>query len=309
MRKHQPPWSVRGVSQEARAKAAKAARRRRMTIGEWVDTTLIATANDELGSGGATRAAATSPNTFPGMSQDASGGAAPSPAISPAGGGAREVAPVPSALAETLARLAHQIEKTGDAGRAMDETVAQFVERLDGIERGGHVLETLAARFSDLDRRDRRLLAIADRLVANERKNEQRLAVLASAMNVLAEKIAGRPAEKRSEISADDLARTLDALKRSIDDLAARVDETTPVTLIETTPPPRPARARRAATNGRMADDRVANGDDILDEGAPVFDYEVLNEHAIRNTRGGAADDDDGAPARRGFVSRLFGGG
>ncbi len=58
-----------------------------------------------------------------------------------------------------------------------------------------------------------------------------------------------------------------------------------------------------------MANDRMANGDDVLDEGVPVFDYEVLNEHAIRNTRGGDTDDDDDAPARRGFVSRLFGGG
>ncbi len=36
---------------EARAKAAKAAQRRRMTIGEWVDSALTAAANEELGSG------------------------------------------------------------------------------------------------------------------------------------------------------------------------------------------------------------------------------------------------------------------
>ncbi len=290
MRKHQPPWSVRGVSQEARAKAAKAARRRRMTIGEWVDTTLIAAANAELGSGGAAQAAAAPAQRSDGA---ASGAVAP---VAGAAGGAIEVAQAPGALAETLAQLSRQIEKAGAAGRAMDETVAQFVARLDGIERADRALETLAARFSDLERRDRRLLALAERLVANERKNEQRLAVLASAMNVLAEKVAGRAAEKKSEISADDLARTLEALKRSIDDLAARVDETTPVTLIE----PPPARPARAAANGHAADD------DMPDEEIPIFDYEVLNEHAIRNTRRGG---DDEAPARRGFVSRLFGGG
>ena len=298
MRKHQPPWSVRGVSQEARAKAAKAARQHRMTIGEWVDTTLISAADDTLGSGGAARAAG---DGFPGVSPGVSVGISPGVSVSSG------AAPARGELAKTLALLTHQIEKAGDAGRVMDETVTQFVERLDGIERGGRALETLAARFSDLDRRDRRLLALADRLVANERKNEQRLAVLASAMNLLAEKIAGRPAEKKSEVSAADLARALDALKHSIDDLAARVDETTPVTLIEA-PPPRPARAPRAAANGRRANDRMANDDDSLDEGLPVFDYDLLNEHAIRNTRGGGEDDDD-APARRGFVSRLFGGG
>lgn len=51
MTKKQAPWSVRGVSQEARAKAAKAADRRRMTIGEWVANALIMVANDELGNG------------------------------------------------------------------------------------------------------------------------------------------------------------------------------------------------------------------------------------------------------------------
>lgn len=277
MRKHQPPWSVRGVSQEARAKAAKAAQRRRMTIGEWVDSTLIAAANAELGSGGPRPAEASS-----------AAASSPSPPPSPLGsGGALAAAPAEGALAETLATLSGRIEKAGAAG----EAVAAIVERLDGVARANRALETLAARFADLDRRDRRLLAIADRLIANERKNEQRLAVLASAMNVLAQKIDRRAAEQASKMTADDLARALDALKRSIDDLASRVDETTPVAVIEA--PPRPARE-----NGRGR---------AVDDDLPVFDYDVLNEHAIRNTRRGGGEGD--APARRGFVSRLFGGG
>ncbi len=276
MRKHQPPWSVRGVSQEARAKAAKAAQRRRMTIGEWVDTTLIAAANAELGSGGPRPTEA-----FSGATSAPASPAAPSGA-----GGALAAAPADGALAETLTMLSGKIEKAEAAG----EAVVAIVERLDGVARATRALETLAARFSDLDRRDRRLLAIAERLVANERKNEQRLAVLASAMNVLAQKIDRRAAEQASKVTADDLARALDALKRSIDELASRVDETTPVAVIE--PPPRPARE-----NGRGP---------TADEDLPVFDYDVLNEHAIRNTRRGGEDD---APARRGFVSRLFGGG
>ena len=45
------PWSVRGVSREARAKASKAASRRRETIGEWVTNALTQVANEELGTG------------------------------------------------------------------------------------------------------------------------------------------------------------------------------------------------------------------------------------------------------------------
>lgn len=44
------PWSIRGVSREARARAAKAARRQRMTMGEWVDSVLTSSANAELSS-------------------------------------------------------------------------------------------------------------------------------------------------------------------------------------------------------------------------------------------------------------------
>ncbi len=51
MKKHLSPWSVRGVSQEARAKAARAAARRRMTIGAWVTGALTSAANAELGVG------------------------------------------------------------------------------------------------------------------------------------------------------------------------------------------------------------------------------------------------------------------
>ena len=61
MKKHPPPWSVRGVSQEARAKAARAAARRRMTIGAWVTGALTSAANAELGVGHGTQAARADP--------------------------------------------------------------------------------------------------------------------------------------------------------------------------------------------------------------------------------------------------------
>ena len=61
MRKHPSPWSVRGVSQEARANAARAAARRRMTIGAWVTGALTSAANAELGVGHGTPAARADP--------------------------------------------------------------------------------------------------------------------------------------------------------------------------------------------------------------------------------------------------------
>ena len=56
MKKHPSPWSVRGVSLEARAKAARAAARRRMTIGAWVTGAMTNAANAELGLGGSATA-------------------------------------------------------------------------------------------------------------------------------------------------------------------------------------------------------------------------------------------------------------
>lgn len=41
-------WSVRGVSREVRTQAKTAARRRRVTTGEWISRTLIAVADEEL---------------------------------------------------------------------------------------------------------------------------------------------------------------------------------------------------------------------------------------------------------------------
>ena len=47
--KDRQPWSVRGVTGEARARAARAAHRRRMTIGEWVTETILRAAARDLG--------------------------------------------------------------------------------------------------------------------------------------------------------------------------------------------------------------------------------------------------------------------
>ncbi|MFQ5785420.1 MAG: hypothetical protein ACE5H8_11450 [Alphaproteobacteria bacterium] len=246
-----------------------------MTIGEWVNTTLITAANDELSSGGGARTAQ---------------------ADEPAAGGALQTAPPEGDLACALGILTRIIERNQAQGAAQEKAVAALVERLDGVARADDTLGKIANRFADLDRRDRTLLALAERLVGNERKNEQRLAVLASAMNVLANKIAGASAEESGKITADDLTRSLDSLKSAIDDLAARVDESPPVTVIEA-PYPRATGNRRGNGGGPGAEPPPH----------PSFSYDELNQRAIDNTLR-YVDDEEQSASRGGLMSRLFGG-
>ncbi|MFQ5958083.1 MAG: hypothetical protein ACE5LF_01815 [Alphaproteobacteria bacterium] len=280
MRKQQPPWSVRGISQEARAKAAKAAARRRMTIGEWVNTALITVANSELGSGTANPSAAAGPAT------------------GEAAGGALQVKPEGSPeLVEAIETLTRQIEQNG----ASEKAVTTLVERLDSLARTDETMTAFAGRFAELDRRDRTLLALAERLVGNEEKNEQRLVTLASAINVLAGRLNVGKRTGGSGVTPEILACTLAPLKTAIDDLVSRVNGG-----------PRPAEPLTAiepAIEPAAAKPEQARGDDAAEtKSYPMLDYEILNEHAIDNTR--RLDDDELRPERKGgLFSRLLGGG
>lgn len=282
MRKQQPPWSVRGISQEARAKAAKAAARRRMTIGEWVDTALITLANSELGSGAGGPSAAAEPAT----------GEASGSALQVTAQGSPE-------LVQAIETLTRQIEQNS----ASEQAVTALVERLDSLARTDETMAAFANRFAELDRRDRTLLALADRLVGNEQKNEQRLVTLASAINVLASRLNGGEQTGASGITADALARSLAPLKAALDDLASRVNGGLPPAAPITTIAP------AAGPEAKRTDD-----DDAAAEikSYPKLDYETLNERAIDNTR--RLDDDGPAPEpepehKGGLISRLLGGG
>jgi len=177
---------VRAVSQEARAKAAKAAARRRMTIGEWVTNALITVANEELGVGRA-RAEAT--------------GSANGSAVSVGDEG----------LAAAVEGLSQRLDESSEQTRA----VCRLAEHLDGLALAGDSLSAVAARLRALDSRDRALLALAERLVANERRTEARLAMLAGAMETLA---------RRQQRPPEALERSLAPLKAAVDGLAARLE-------------------------------------------------------------------------------------
>ncbi len=46
------PWTIRGVNNETRNAAKKAAKKEKLTLGEWVDRTLLDAAQNTLGTGG-----------------------------------------------------------------------------------------------------------------------------------------------------------------------------------------------------------------------------------------------------------------
>ncbi len=276
MKKQKPPWSVRGVSQEARAKAAKAAARRRMTIGEWVNTALITVANTELGSGSASLSAAAGP-------------------AEPAGGALQVKAQGSPELARAIETLTRQIERNG----ANEKAVSTLVERLDSLARTDQTMSAFAGRFAALDRRDRTLLALAERLVSNEQKNEQRLVTLASAVNVLAKRLNGGRQAVASGVSAAALTRSLAPLKTAIEALASHVNGGPQPAASATATEPVGA-APEAGRTGR--DDRAAKI-----KSYPKLDYEVLNERAIDNTK--RFGDEATEPERKaGLFSRLLGG-
>lgn len=145
--KQAAPWSVRGVSLEARAKAAKAARRRRMTLGEWVDNALIAMANEELGTG-------------PARAREAERGeAAPERAVvveAERGAGERP--------ADALERLE----------RPSQELVA-VSERLAKLDKLHDALGALGRHLEARERRERNMLVMMHNLSERAKQNESKI--------------------------------------------------------------------------------------------------------------------------------------
>jgi len=143
------PWSVRGVSREARAKAAKAASRRRETLGEWVTNALIQIANNELGSG-------------PRSATTQSAPASPSPDQSP--------------LGKALLALAKRFEKT----EKRDGAITALARRIDIAENNGMTLSVMAERIDVVEHRARALTLLVDRLETAYRRKKALLALMES---------------------------------------------------------------------------------------------------------------------------------
>lgn len=148
--KQPAPWSVRGVSLEARAKAAKAARRRRMTLGEWVDNALIAMANEELGTG-------------PALARTVEPGASSERAVALE----TEAAPAQAAPAE----------KTAPVAEPSRELVA-VSQRLAKIDKLHDALTALGQHLEARERRERNMLVMMHNLSERAKQNESKIAGL-----------------------------------------------------------------------------------------------------------------------------------
>ena len=147
------PWSVRGVSREARAKAVKAASRRRETLGEWVTNALTQIANEELGSGPRSETTQSAPASLP---------ASPSPDQSP--------------LGKALLALAKRFEKT----EKRDGAITALARRIDIAENNGMTLSVMAERVDVVEHRARALTLLVDRLETAYRRKKALLALMES---------------------------------------------------------------------------------------------------------------------------------
>lgn len=278
------PWSVRGVSREARAKASKAASRRRETIGEWVTNALTQVANEELGTG--PRRAQT---------QDAPGGL-------PAGPLQDE-----SPLGKALLALAERFERS----EKRNEAIVSLAERMEGGVYGGGEVSVMAEQIGIVEQRSRALTLLVERLESAEKRENSLLTL----MHSVAER-AERGEERIAAVTRGlaDLALGLEtALSRNSSQTAQRISNS--MAPIEdavnalgsrlSTPPPQ---ASGAPAGGRYYGDSAGTGDapsarqpngTAPDASAPEsgaedgqtetkrlkFDFNALNESAIKNSQ------------------------
>ena len=151
----QAPWSVRGVSQVARVKAAQVAAHRRVTIGEWVNHAILAYADREAGVEPAA--------------------AAPPP----------EAAPTTEKTMKLVQALARHIEETGTAAAMppADDLAAETQPT------------PIQPAASIAGQTDQKLIELAEQVMENERRNDQRLATLTSTLTIFANrlKLTGSP--------------------------------------------------------------------------------------------------------------------
>ncbi len=252
--KPQAPWSIRGVSEEARAKAAKAAAREHRSIGNWVSDALLHVVDRDPGDRKPPTRAAAPAETVP---------AAP----------AAEARTEPEEIAKAVESLSRHIEES----RKSEQAFASLVEHLDGLERAEQQMSDLAKRFSDLDQRDNALLALSRRLVDSQTKNEQRLSALTTAISLLADRV--YTTEDQPAASGGDIDRSIASIIGALGTLAANMSGApgAPPASTGEDQPPDPDREAAAEAPPPPAPPPAA--------ALPRFDFDQLNEKAIENTR------------------------
>lgn len=247
--KQRAPWSIRGVSEEARAKATKAAAREHRSVGDWVSDALLHVSDRDPGDRKPpTRAAETA---------------------APAAAARTE----PDDIAKAVDSLTRHIEES----RKSEQAFASLVEHLDGLERAEQQMSELAKRFSDLDQRDNALLALSRRVVDSQSKNEQRLSALTTAISLLADRV--YTSEDRPAQSGGEIDRSIASIIGALGTLAANVSGAPGA-------PPAPAGDDQAPDPGReVAGEAPPPPAPPPADALPKFDFDQLNEKAIENTR------------------------
>ncbi len=200
-REQQAPWSIRGVSQVARVKAAKVAAHRRITIGEWVNHAIQVYAGQEAG-------------------------VEPAPTTQePEQGYMPDLPEKTMRLVETLARH-FDATRTSDRPQATIPDTLREVENIDQARSSDTASDMDEFRFSipgeppdmvpdvtpdvspatipgrpisDTGHTEKKISQLANQLLGTERRNEQRLAALTKVLTTLA---------NRLQLSADPAAAT-----------------------------------------------------------------------------------------------------
>lgn len=190
-REQQAPWSIRGVSQVARVKAARVAAHRRITIGEWVNHAIQVYAGQEMG-------------------------VEPAPTTQePVQGYVPELPEKTLRLVETLARH-FDATRTSDKPQAIIPDTLREVENIDQERLSGSASEAEEFRFShtgeppdkapdvtpddypatiperpisDTDQIEQKISQLAKQLLGTERRNERRLAALTKVLTTLANRL------------------------------------------------------------------------------------------------------------------------
>ena len=309
------PWSVRGVSREARAKAGKAASRRRETIGEWVTNALTQVANEELGSGPRSEQVQNPRAGLPtGINQDE------------------------TPLGKALLALAERFERS----EKRNDAIASLAERMEGAENNGRDVSVMAQQIGIVEQRSRALTLLVDRLESAERREnslltlmhgvaeraergEERIAAVTRGLADLALNLEAA-LNRNSAHTAQTISNSMAPLENAVNTLGKRLPSASSTAPAATAPaataaasaqfygdPAAPEAAPEAqpATPGDFAGGDVA-GDDSAAGGKErggrlKFDFAALKQHAINNSQRLAQDLDEPAEGERPARGGWFG--
>ncbi|MFP6730874.1 MAG: hypothetical protein VCD50_12015 [Alphaproteobacteria bacterium] len=193
----QSPWSVRGVSQVARVKAAQVAAHRRVTIGEWVNHAIQVYAGQQAG----VEYSEENQNAEPSRID--------------------EVPEKTMKLVETLARH-FDTTRSSDAPKIATPDTIREVERANHALRPADTAPVAATQPSaaNADSTEQKISELAYQVLGAERRNEQRLSALTEVLTRLAERLklsdTGEPIDQRRD--ADTLSKAEMVFWESIKD-------------------------------------------------------------------------------------------